>query len=254
MPLASAQQVKLDAPFHSVGHSYYEQVGVRWGLSGRNWFFNFGGPGPGAGVAPPFGGFDPNAGANFGVGFGGSGLNGFFNLSAGQGSNTTMSSATPSVTVMNGQTGYFADVQQRPFVTGLVPVVGSPLVVPPVLPPYAPPQSVLQERLQRLEAGEASGPRTGERTASDSSPAAGGSSAERGDLSVAEIKAKKAAEKAGREAALAEEIAVLLEKAQGKLDAGQASVAKAYLQMAARKASGEQRAEIERRIAELAPR
>ena len=75
---AIGQQVNLDAPFNSVGHSYYEQVGVRWGLSGPGWFFNFGGPGPGAGVAPPFGGFDPNAQANFGFGFGGNGFhNGF---------------------------------------------------------------------------------------------------------------------------------------------------------------------------------
>src|SRR5688500_18618584 len=133
---AAAQQVNLDAPFNTVGHSFYEQVGVRWGLSGRNWFFNFGGPGPGAGVVPPFGGFDPNAGANFGVGFRGNGVNGFLNITAGQGSTTTFGSASPSVTVMNGQTGFFADTQQRPFVTGLVPVVGSPIMVPPILPPY----------------------------------------------------------------------------------------------------------------------
>jgi hypothetical protein len=249
---AAAQQVNLDAPFNSVGHSYYEQIGVRWGLSGRNWFFNFGGPGPGAGVAPPFGGFDPNAGANFGVGFRGNGFNGFFNLTAGQGSNTTFGSASPSVTVMNGQTGFFADTQQRPFVTGLVPVVGSPIMVPPVLPPYAPPQSVLQERVSRLQAGE------GSAAASEPAPAApassspsDGSTAERGDLSVAEIKAAKAAERSTREAALAEEIAVLIEKAKGKIEAGQPSVAKAYLQMAARKATGDQRAEIQRQIAEL---
>ena len=252
---AGAQQVNLDAPFNSVGHSFYEQVGVRWGLSGRNWFFNFGGPGPGAGVAPPFGGFDPNAGANFGVGFRGNGFNGFLNLSAGQGSSTTFGSASPSVTVMNGQTGYFADTQQRPFVTGLVPVVGSPIMVPPVLPPYAPPQSVLQERIGRLQAGEGS---SATASAASSAPAASApsesSTAERGDLSVAAIKAAKATERSAREAALAEEIAVLLEKAKGKIAARQPSVAKAYLQMAARKASGDQRAEIQRQIAELEAR
>jgi hypothetical protein len=251
---AAAQQVNLDAPFNSVGHSFYEQVGVRWGLSGRGWFFNFGGPGPGAGVAPAFGGFDPNAGANFGAGFRGNGFNGFFSLSAGQGSSTTFGSASPSVTVMNGQTGFFADTQQRPFVTGLVPVVGSPIFVPPVFPPYAAPQSVLHERLERLQAGEGAASSGG---APEAGPAAGGSapsevsSAERGDLSVAEIKARKAAASAARDAALAEEIDVLLEKAKGKLAAGQASVAKVYLQMAARKATGDQQVEIQRRIAEL---
>lgn len=250
---AAAQQVNLDAPFNSVGHSFYEQVGVRWGLGGRNWFFNFGGPGPG-GVAPAFGGFDPNAGANFGAGFRGNGFNGFFNVTAGQGSSTTFGSASPSVTVMNGQQGFFSDTQQRPFVTGLVPVVGSPIVVPPVLPPYAPPQSVLQERIGRLQAGEGSGASAAAPSAASSSPAASEiSSATRGDLSVAEIKAQKAAEKAARDAALAEAIGALLERAQGRIEAGQPGVAKVYLQQAARKASGEQRAEILRRIAELAP-
>ena len=245
---AAAQQVNLDAPFNSVGHSFYEQVGVRWGLSGRNWFFNFGGPGP----APAFGGFDPNAQANFGAGFRGNGFNGFFNVTAGQGSSTTFGSASPSVTVMNGQTGYFSDTQQRPFVTGLVPVVGSPIMVPPVLPPYAPAQSVLHERLSRLQAGEGSAPNAAAPAATSSSPApTESSSAARGDLSVAEIKAQKSAAKAGRDAALQEEIAVLLEKAQGKLDAGQPSVAKVYLQMAARKATGDQRAEIQARIERL---
>jgi hypothetical protein len=247
---AVAQQVNLDAPFNSIGHSFYEQVGVRWGLSGKGWFFNFGGPGP-AGVAPAFGGFDPNAGANFGVGFGGKGFNGFFSLSAGQGSSTTFGSASPSVTVMNGQTGFFADTQQRPFVTGLVPVVGSPIYVPPVFPPYAPPQSVLHERIGRLQAGEGSAPSAAAPEAASSSAPSESSSAERGDLSVAEIKARKAAERSARDAALAEEIAVLIEKANGKIEAGQSGVAKLYLQQAARRASGEQRAEIQARIERL---
>jgi hypothetical protein len=242
------QQVNLDAPFNSVGHSFYEQIGVRWGLRGNGWFFNFGGPGPGAGVAPPFGGFDPNAGANFGFG----GPNGFFNITAGQGSSTTFGSASPSVTVMNGQTGFFSDTMQRPFVTGLVPVVGSPIVVPPILPPYAPPQSVLHERLHRLQT-EGASTRAESRPvpAATASAPATSSTAERGDLSVAEIKAHKAAGKAARDLALQEEIAVLLEKAQGKIDAGQPSVAKVYLQMAARKASGDQQARIQAQIERL---
>jgi hypothetical protein len=59
----SAQQTTIGVPNTTVGHSFYEQFGVNWGLRGNGWFFNFGGP-----VAPPFGGFDPNAGANFGHG------------------------------------------------------------------------------------------------------------------------------------------------------------------------------------------
>lgn len=47
----------IQTPFNSASHSYYENIGVAWGLQGRGWFFNFGGPGPGA--PPAFGGFDP---------------------------------------------------------------------------------------------------------------------------------------------------------------------------------------------------
>lgn len=243
---AFAQQANIETPFHGASHSFHEQIGVRWGLRGNGWFFNFGGPAP----APAFGGFDPNAGANFGFG----GPNGFFGITAGQGSDSSLVSSSPSVTVMNGGMGYFSDTVQRPFVTGLVPVVGSPIGVPSLVPDFGAPQSVLQERLQRLQT-EGGQPATDPAPppAASSGPAAE-SSAARGDLSVAEIKAQKAAEKSSREAALAEELAVLLEKAKGKLEAGHPGVAKVYLQMAARKASGEQRAEILKRIEELPTR
>jgi hypothetical protein len=241
-----AQQANIETPFNSAGHGFYEQIGVRWGLRGNGWFFNSGG------LAPvPFGGGDPNAAANFGF----SGPGGFFNLTAGQGSDRSLVSSSPSVTVMNGGQGYFSDTTQRPFVTGLVPVVGSPLGVPPIVPPFAPPQSALHERLERLQAegapGDAENAPDADAAPSASGPAASESSATRGDLSVAEIKAAKAAEKIARDAAIQEEIAVLLERAAGKLEAREVSVAKVYLQMAARKASGAQRTEILKRIESL---
>jgi hypothetical protein len=240
-----AQQANIETPFRSAGHGFYEQIGIRWGLRGNGWFFNSGG------LAPvPFGGGDPNAAANFGF----SGPGGFFNITAGQGSDRSLVSSSPSVTVMNGGQGYFSDTTQRPFVTGLVPVVGSPIYAPPVVPPFAPPQSPLHEKLERLQAegSLSAGVEASEADKGESAGApASASSAARGDLSVAEIKAAKAAEKSAREAALQEEIAVLLERATGKMEAGQASVAKVYLQMAARKASGAQRAEILKRIESL---
>ena len=45
-------------------------------------------------------------------------------MSFGQGSSRSIVSQTPSVTVMNGQTGYMSDTSQTPFVVSLVPVVG----------------------------------------------------------------------------------------------------------------------------------
>ncbi|MCU0877788.1 MAG: hypothetical protein MUF06_08405 [Pirellulaceae bacterium] len=250
MPLAKAQQVTVGTPFNTAGSSYYEQFGVQWGLRGNGWFARFGGP-----VAPPFGGFDPNAGASFGFG----GRNGFLNFSAGQGSSTTFGSQTPILTLPSGGTGFFADQTMRPFVTGIVPVVGDG-------PPVVPFRSVLDERLSRLSVGQRSAgqPATlasaaSVATATDaatsasavpavSASAAGPSTAERGDLSIAEIEASRAHEQAAREAAELAKIDELVASGEAALAAGKAAAARIYWQQAARRAVGEQRARILKRI------
>jgi len=229
----SAQQTTIGVPNTTIGHSFYEQFGVNWGIRGNGWFFNFGGP-----VAPPFGGFDPNAGANFGFG----GPNGFINFTAGQGSSSTFSGQAPMVTMMNGGTGVFNDQVLRPFVTGIVPVVGNDA---PVF------NSVLQERLSRLEAGERTDQQKDSVTTGAASSTKGPSSAERGELSVAEIKARKAAEGFAQDTAADAEIEVLLEKARGALTDGKPGVAKIHLQMAARRATGARRAAILEQIESL---
>jgi hypothetical protein len=236
--LALAQQVTVATPHPTVSHSFHEQFGVNWGIRGNGWFFNFGGP-----VAPPFGGFDPNAGATFGFG----GPHGFLNITASQGSSTTFSGQTPMVTVANGGTAAFFDQTVRPFVTGVIPVVGGQ---PPAV------GSVREERLSRLSAGEAAGERKASPAAARPAAAGGAgkgpSSAERGELSVAEIKARKLDEASSEDAAVAAEIEVLLEKARGAIEAGKPGVAKIHLQMAARRASGERQAAILKQLDELA--
>jgi len=228
------QQVTVATPHPTVSHSFYEQFGVQWGIQGKGWFFNFGGP-----VAPPFGGFDPNAGANFGF----AGPNGFINFTAGQGSSSTFSGQTPMVTVTNGGTGVFIDQTVRPFVTGVIPVVGGE---PPAF------NSVLQERLSRLQAGEGTGEHKQAAPAvSGGSATKGPSSAERGELSVAEIRARKAAAGSADDAAAAAEIDALLERARGAIAAGKPGVAKIHLQMAARRATGERQAAILKQLEQL---
>lgn len=235
-----AQQVNVGGPFNNVGHSFYENIGTRWGLSGPGWFFNFGG---GAPAAPAFGGFDPNAGAQFGAGFRAGNTSGFFNLNAGQGANSTFVSQTPNVTIPNGGNGIFIDGRFRPFVTSIIPVVGDNSDPSP-----------LRERLRRLRSGQENpGPSPGETSESEPAASGGGgsapgSSADRGALSVAAIKAQAAAE----DKAAADELAVLLEKARGAEEAGKPVVAKAFYQMAARRATGEQQREIQARIQALA--
>jgi hypothetical protein len=68
---------------------------------------------------------------------------------------------------------------------------------------------------------------------------------------VAEIKARKAAEKSAQQSAAASEAAVLVEKAKGAIAEGKPAVAKIYLQMAARRAEGEERTEILRQLEAL---
>jgi hypothetical protein len=234
-----AQQVNIGGPFNNVGHGFYESIGTRWGLQGPGWFFNFGGPPP----APAFGGFDPNAGAQFGAGFRAGNTTGFFNLNVGQGANSTFVSQTPNITIPNGGNGIFIDGTFRPFVTSIIPVVGDNSDPSP-----------LRERLRRLKSGqEIASQSPGEDTsASEPAPSGGGnnargSSADRGALSVAAIKAQAAAE----DKAAADELAVLLEKDKGAEEAGKPSVARIYYQMAARRTQGEQQREIMARLQAL---
>lgn len=119
-----AQQVTVATPQTTVSDSFFEHMGSSWGVRGKNWFFQFGPPGNPNAAAPPFGGFDPSAGANFGFGFGGGGFNGGLLGNFSQGSRRTFTSTTPMVTVQNGVPGYVADASISPFVMGYVPVVG----------------------------------------------------------------------------------------------------------------------------------
>jgi hypothetical protein len=145
------------------------------------------------------------------------------------------------VTMPNGGFATFNDQTLRPFVTGFVPVVGG---APQAF------STVLEERLHRLQVEEATPPSEAPVAPGVPAPAAA-SSAERGDVGVAEIKARKAAEKAGRDAAAAAEFDVLIEKARGAIADGKPAVARIYLQMAARRAAGEQREGIRRLLETL---
>lgn len=121
----TAQQVNVSAPAVGVNQGFYEQWGTSWGFYQRSpqgyLFFNNGGMG---GALPPFGGFQPNAGAQFGFGAANRNSGFHFQLFGSQGSSSSIVSQTPSLTVMNGATGSMFDGVVRPFVTGFVPVVG----------------------------------------------------------------------------------------------------------------------------------
>ncbi|MEZ6105909.1 MAG: hypothetical protein R3B96_07260 [Pirellulaceae bacterium] len=74
-------------------------------------------------AVPQFGGFDPNTAANFGFAIL-SDIEVYMVLQAAKGDTRTNILQAPKVTLFNGQTANVIDLTQRPFVTGIIPVVG----------------------------------------------------------------------------------------------------------------------------------
>ena len=74
-------------------------------------------------ATPQFGGFDPNGAANFGFAIL-SDIQAYFLIQAAQGDRRTNVLNAPKVTLFNGQQAFVADATQRPFVVGVIPVVG----------------------------------------------------------------------------------------------------------------------------------
>lgn len=223
-----AQQTQVTTPLVNTNQSFYEQIGVSWGYQSNRpggFSFNFGNPGA---TAPAFGGFNPNSQANFGFGARGKGGTGFFNLTAGQGSNRSIVSSASTLMLQNGIPGSVQDVSRRPFVTSFTPVVGdrsggpasAGSVVGPFITGFTPMPSgqstpltftsPLQEKLGRLrQQAAAENPRTAatdgelllsaakrnanvdQSRSTQVTRSAQQSSATRGDISVAEIRGQR---------------------------------------------------------------
>lgn len=181
-------------------------------------------------------------------------IGGGFNFGAAQGSSRNLSATAGSLTVTNGVPGFFAATTQRPFVTGLIPVVGDyGGGIAPVFGPAAlmqPPTnrtSVVRERINRLNEGERASPsrsavvggspndREDARVAIDDDSndrfrsrlaGARSSSAGSADLSVAEIRRRQAVGEKADDDKLAE----LRRKAAAAGTSGKPHVARIYQQ------------------------
>lgn len=247
---AAAQLINMGANHHNVGFSYYESIGTNFGFyfpgqlnsrghgivglmpngqftpDGNIWFTQ------GGGVIPPFGGFDPNAGLN--TGWAVRGPNGGFNfrLSAAQGSSMTLGGDSMLLTVPNGGSGFIQSGTFRPFVTGIVPVLGGG-------PTYVPPLTATSP-LYRSSSEASRAPRTGTKEALKS-----GSSAERGASSLAALRAQADAEDAATEAARVAEMEKWVEKAKAARKEGKESLAASYLRSALKRATVEEAERIE---------
>jgi hypothetical protein len=284
-PSAHAQQVQLTSPFQTINDSFYENFGfggINMGRSGPGggWFFN---TGPATSTPPPFGRYDPAADARFGMQFGGP--FGFgFNLLAGQGSTRSNTVTAPTIVIPNGGSGYLFSGSIRPFVTGVIPVVGN-APYGPMMPVVPQPQSSLNplaDRLAQLQQQQAAGqaaanaaqppapgvPPAPALPARDEAPlvvkgdqvganaaakrpavsaSAPGSTANHGDLSVAEIRRQQASQYAAQ----LEEVQVRIEKARGLEEAGKPGLAKIYYQQAATRADGELKKQLLEKIRSL---
>ena len=150
---SSAQQIYVESPMTNVSDSFYENFGVNFGFSlgggsgsgsrvvgllpgGNinplgNIIFSQGGSGS---ARPTFGGYDPNAAGRFGYSTIGSGGGGYsLGMEFGSGNSRSITNTTPGVMVQNGYGGFIGDGTIRPFVTGVIPVIGSGGDSPPVI-------------------------------------------------------------------------------------------------------------------------
>ncbi len=145
----TAQQTTVRTPIQSVGSSFFESTNVGFSLNMPGVFARFGG----TPAVPQFGGFTPNAGLNGGFAIGGGGgLGANFNFNFAQGGSRSIVSSTPMITGINGYPNSLTIGTQRPFVTGLVPVLGSG-ALSPLRPPFEDlgPANTVAGRLQRGE-------------------------------------------------------------------------------------------------------
>jgi hypothetical protein len=205
-----------------------------------------------------------------------------FALNFSQGYRQSLVTQTPSVTIMNGQTGYFSDTSQTPFVVSVIPVVGA-FPTAPELPPVTEPDPRIQAmmdaradaqaRAAAQEAANAGGgvqvvpaPRQNNMApkkapqpeAPPATPDPGDeaalrlneaqkSTAGRPAPSVAEAKRLHQQEQAAAD----EELAALMVRARALEEDGKPNVAKIYYQRIAKHAAGSLREQARQKLYEL---
>jgi hypothetical protein len=224
-----------------VGDSFFERIGFGASFRGPGFQVNLGGF-PLA--VPQFGGFQPGAGATGGFAFNGGNIQGNVAFEFSQGSRRSNVMQAPMVTLMNGQTGVFADITQSPFVIsgGQQPLLrGHPLPWKnqwDVRVPYRRTTEEPAAAPSEVPAGASAGEQVARQAASGS---------DRPLSSVAEIRRQRqAAEEAKADQAKANFARGEQAEKEGKL-----SVAKIYYQTAARDAPDELRQQILERLKSL---
>lgn len=284
---APAQYIKLDTPLQSNTESFYERFSVDFGFSlpsnpnaggsrvvglnpdgsftqNGNVQFTQGGSGS---AVPPFGGYDPSLDGTFGYGVLSNGGGYQLGLRAGQGNTRTSTVQNPTIVVPNGVPGSISDTIQRPFVTGIIPVVGG---LPPGTfermfapgPPISPLDIALHNMQQDLASGRAMRDENGRifypgdeqdnrGTSQVSHVAPLDSSANYGDLSVAEIRRRRELAQDSDFNEHQDKIDEAIALAESSLEKGKTGAARIFLRRALRMATGAQKEELQQRIDSL---
>lgn len=231
----AAQMINVQTPFRTARDTYYERNGVNFGL-------NFGGNGRIVGLnpagqlmpnirltqgsagqaIPTVGGYNPNASLRTGFAIAGGDFNGSsLGLEFGKGSSRSMSSQTPSVTVMNGQIGSIFSGANRPFVTRIDPVIGLG-------------GGRSGSSLIRRPASEATQSASTETAAATRSYSNSQSTAVRGDVSIAEIKKQRRLNEMVQDKKMLQDLQQLVDKANSLVSQGEYGAARAKLGRALR--------------------
>ena len=144
---SQAQQVTVGNRFHTLSDSFFENNTIGFSGNYRGITFSVGDPGL---SKPQFGSPDLTAGlsANFAIVGKYGQINFYTNFS--QGYKQAMTTQAPSVTIMNGQTGYMSDTSQTPFVVSVVPVVGAFPVAPQPFQQVSADPSAIDPRIQAM--------------------------------------------------------------------------------------------------------
>ena len=278
------QMIRTGLPMTRVNSSFYERIGIDFGFSFRGSPLNSPGDrargvfglGPGGqlrpnltfsqggvnSAIPPFGGYDPGADATFGYHLRNSQGGYHLGFRFGKGSNRSIVNTTPVLMTQNGYPGSLFNGTANPFVTGIIPVVGSS---GPMLPDFSSVELThpLELKLRQLhleqqslatrrQSGSGASPGTRDSDLSAGEPAiantSANSTASRGDLSVLEIKRQR--EQRLQAARLAEQTKVnnLIAKAESAFSRGQIGAARSYLRTAIRYASGQQKSDLQQQL------
>ena len=207
---STGQMINTTTPFNSVSDSFFENHGVSFGFSlpggtgngsrvvGLSPFgitpnLNFS-QGTALGGTPTFGGFNPANAGTFGFSNRGRNGGGFdLGISLSKGSERQSFTTAPTLTTQNGLGGGLSSGSVRPFVTGIVPIVGQRGA--PLLPMSQPVQVVDNAVTRALGSGKL---QLGNAPPTNHEPVGGplnysnpGSSATTTDASVTEIKAAR---------------------------------------------------------------